>query len=71
MRRIEAVVGPALVAYLNQVDGVVRTLAAQLKVRAEEIPSRVAGGPPPREPEWHTQHPQLFVVVLILVCAVE
>eukprot|EP00884_Botryococcus_braunii_P001202 jgi/Botrbrau1/11082/Bobra.0302s0024.1 len=43
VRRIEAVVGPALVAYLNQVDGVVRTLAAQLKVRPEEIPSRVAG----------------------------
>ncbi len=46
VRRIEAVVGPALVAYLEQVDGVVKALAAQLKVRPEELPSRVAGGFP-------------------------
>ena len=43
VRRIEAVVGPAAVQYLNQVDGVVRTLASQLKVKFDDIPVRVAG----------------------------
>ncbi|EIE20523.1 alanyl-tRNA synthetase [Coccomyxa subellipsoidea C-169] len=42
VRRIEAVVGPAAVQYLNQVDGIVRTLASQLKIKSEEIPGRVA-----------------------------
>lgn len=46
VRRIEAVVGPAAVQYLNQVDGIVRTLASQLKVKLEEIPGRVAGETP-------------------------
>ena len=41
VRRIEAVVGPAAVEYLNQVDGVVRTLASQFKVKYEDIPGRV------------------------------
>ena len=43
VRRIEAVVGPAAVEYLNQVDRVVRSLATQLKVKYEEIPKRVTG----------------------------
>lgn len=43
VRRIEAVVGPAAVQYLNQVDGIVRALASQLKIKSDEIPSRVAG----------------------------
>ncbi|CAL8465000.1 g4535 [Coccomyxa elongata] len=42
VRRIEAVVGPAAVQYLNQVDAVVRTLASQLKVKFDDIPGRVA-----------------------------
>ena len=47
VRRIEAVVGPAAVEYLNQIDGVVRTLASQFKVKYEDIPGRVAGALPP------------------------
>jgi alanyl-tRNA synthetase len=43
VRRIEAVVGPAAVQYLNQVDGIVRALASQLKIKSDEIPGRVAG----------------------------
>ena len=43
VRRIEAVVGPAAVEYLNQIDGVVRTLASQFKVKHEDLPGRVAG----------------------------
>jgi alanyl-tRNA synthetase len=43
VRRIEAVVGPSLVAYLQDVDGVVRTLSSRLKVKAEDLPDRVAG----------------------------
>lgn len=49
VRRIEAVVGPAAVQYLNQVDGVVRTLASQLKVKFDDIPGRVAGEIPPSQ----------------------
>ena len=45
VRRIEAVVGPSALAYLNGVDGVVRALAGQLKVKPEELPARVAGVP--------------------------
>ena len=43
VRRIEAVVGPAAVEYLNQIDGVVRSLASQFKVKYEDLPGRVAG----------------------------
>ena len=43
VRRIEAVVGPAAVEYLNEVDGIVQKLASQFKVKPEELPSRVAG----------------------------
>jgi len=43
VRRIEAVVGQALVSYLQNVDGVVRTLSARLKVKTEDLPDRVAG----------------------------
>ena len=35
--------GPAAVEYLNQIDGVVRTLASQFKVKYEDLPGRVAG----------------------------
>ncbi len=51
VRRIEAVVGPAAVEYLNQIDGVVRTLASQFKVKYEDLPGRVAGVlPAPLQP---------------------
>ena len=43
MRRIEAVVGPAAVEYLNEIDAIVRMLASQFKVKHEELPERVAG----------------------------
>lgn len=43
VRRIEAVVGPAAVEYLNEVDSIVQKLASQFKVKPEELPSRVAG----------------------------
>ena len=43
VRRIEAVVGPAAVEYLNEIDGIVRRLASQFKVKHEELPGRVAG----------------------------
>ena len=43
VRRIEAVVGPAAVEYLNEIDGVVRTLTTQFKVKYDELPGRVAG----------------------------
>lgn len=53
VRRIEAVVGPAAVEYLNQIDGVVRTLASQFKVKYEDLPSRVSGAPAvPLEKLW-------------------
>lgn len=42
VRRIEAVTGPALVAYLQSVDGVVRSLTGRLKVKSEELPDRIA-----------------------------
>jgi alanyl-tRNA synthetase len=43
VRRVEAVAGPSALAYLNAGDAVVRALASQLKVKAEELPARVAG----------------------------
>ncbi len=43
VRRIEAVVGPAAVEYLNEIDGIVQKLASQFKVKPEELPVRVAG----------------------------
>ncbi|EFJ50164.1 hypothetical protein VOLCADRAFT_89008 [Volvox carteri f. nagariensis] len=42
IRRVEAVAGTAAVEYLHTVDGLVRGLAGQLKVKLEEVPSRVA-----------------------------
>ncbi|CAL5229400.1 g12718 [Coccomyxa viridis] len=42
VRRIEAVVGPAAVEYLNEIDGIVQKLASQFKVKPEELPVRVA-----------------------------
>jgi hypothetical protein len=41
VRRIEAVAGQAAVEYLQLVDGVVRQLASNLRVKAEDVPSRV------------------------------
>ncbi|KAF6257363.1 tRNA synthetases class II (A)-domain-containing protein [Scenedesmus sp. NREL 46B-D3] len=41
VRRIEAVAGQAAVEYLQLVDGVVRQLAANLRVKAEDVPARV------------------------------
>eukprot|EP00798_Chlamydomonas_sp_ICE-L_P018802 gene18802-25348_t len=41
IRRIEAVVGPAAVEYLNSVDTIVKGVAALLKVKQEEVPERV------------------------------
>ena len=43
VRRIEAVVGPAAVEYLNEIDSIVQKLASQFKVKLEELPARVAG----------------------------
>eukprot|EP00775_Hariotina_reticulata_P010705 gene10705-10862_t len=42
VRRIEAVAGQAAVEYLQSVDGVVRALAGNLKVKGEDVPARVA-----------------------------
>ncbi|WP_008311001.1 alanine--tRNA ligase [Leptolyngbya sp. PCC 6406] len=41
IRRIEAVAGPAVLAYLNVRDAVVRDLAERFKVQPEELPDRV------------------------------
>eukprot|EP00882_Tetradesmus_deserticola_P025891 GHRQ01028477.1.p1 GENE.GHRQ01028477.1~~GHRQ01028477.1.p1 ORF type:complete len:370 (+),score=154.63 GHRQ01028477.1:411-1520(+) len=41
VRRIEAVAGQAAVEYLQRVDGVVRQLASNLRVKAEDVPTRV------------------------------
>ncbi len=43
IRRIEAVVGPAVLAYLNERDAVVKDLTAQFKVKPQELPERIAG----------------------------
>lgn len=42
VRRIEAVAGAAAVEYLQSLDGVVKALAANLKVKADDLPARVA-----------------------------
>ncbi|CAI7843897.1 unnamed protein product [Closterium sp. NIES-54] len=42
VRRIEAVAGEAAVDLLHQWDGVVKALSSSLKVKAEEMPARVA-----------------------------
>ncbi|CAI5518768.1 unnamed protein product, partial [Closterium sp. Naga37s-1] len=42
VRRIEAVAGEAAVDLLHQWDGVVKALSSSLKVKAEEVPARVA-----------------------------
>jgi alanyl-tRNA synthetase len=41
IRRVEAVAGPAVLAYLNERDRVVRDLCDRFKVKPEEIPDRV------------------------------
>jgi alanyl-tRNA synthetase len=41
VRRIEAVAGQAAVEHLQLVDGLVRQLASNLRVKAEDVPSRV------------------------------
>jgi alanyl-tRNA synthetase len=41
VRRIEAVAGPAVLAYLNVRDKVVRELTDRFKVKPEEIPDRI------------------------------
>ena len=43
VRRVEAVVGPALVDYLQSVDSVVRALSASLSAKPDDLPSRVTG----------------------------
>ena len=43
IRRIEAVAGPAVLAYLNERDGVVKQLSERFKVQPAEITARVAG----------------------------
>jgi alanyl-tRNA synthetase len=42
VRRVEAVVGPALVEYLNSVDAVVRSLSSSLSAKPDDLPARVA-----------------------------
>ena len=56
VRRIEAVVGPAAVEYLNEIDGIVQKLASQFKVRLEELPARVAGTCAGSAYPQHPQH---------------
>jgi alanyl-tRNA synthetase len=41
VRRIEAVAGPAVLAYLNERDAVVRELTAHFKVKPQDLPERV------------------------------
>ncbi|MFM7712640.1 MAG: alanine--tRNA ligase, partial [Microcystis sp.] len=41
IRRIEAVAGPAVLAYLNERDQVVRDLCDRFKVKPLEIPDRI------------------------------
>lgn len=41
VRRIEAVAGPAVIDYLNSRDGILKSLSSNLKVRADEVPTRV------------------------------
>jgi alanyl-tRNA synthetase len=41
IRRIEAVAGPAVLAYLNERDRVVKDLCDRFKVKPEEIPERI------------------------------
>ena len=43
IRRIEAVAGPAVLAYLNERDVVVKQLSERFKVQPAEITARVAG----------------------------
>jgi len=42
VRRIEAVAGPAVLAYLNERDRIVRQLSEQFKAQPEAIPQRVS-----------------------------
>ncbi len=42
IRRIEAVAGPAMLAYLNERDAVVKELTSQFKVKPQELPERIA-----------------------------
>lgn len=42
VRRIEAVVGQAAVEYLQALDAVVKQLAGNLRVKTEDLPTRVA-----------------------------
>lgn len=42
VRRVEAVVGPALVEYLASVDAVVRALSSSLSAKPDDLPARVA-----------------------------
>lgn len=41
IRRIEAVAGPAVLAYLNERDAVVKELTAQFKVKPQDLPERI------------------------------
>jgi alanyl-tRNA synthetase len=41
IRRIEAVAGPAVLAYLNERDAVVKELTSQFKVKPQELPERI------------------------------
>jgi alanyl-tRNA synthetase len=42
VRRIEAVAGPSLMPFVNNINGVVRELTAALKVSTQDVPGRVA-----------------------------
>ena len=39
----QAVAGPAAVDHMQRLDGIVRSLASQLKAKPDDIPARVAG----------------------------
>lgn len=42
VRRIEAVAGQAAVEYLQSLDAIVKQLAGNFRVKAEELPARVS-----------------------------
>ena len=40
---VQAVAGPAAVDHMQRLDGIVRSVASQLKAKPDDIPARVAG----------------------------
>ena len=40
---MQAVAGPAAVDHMHRLDGIVRSVASQLKAKPDDVPARVAG----------------------------